>query len=123
MTEKRFDEELFKLVAQGTPYDQQKHEKMLQEVTMKYKVKTNKAKYLTWAYLAVCTSLILLGFQQFFRTDDIKKMIFIMTLIIIFHSGTVLMKLWWWTYSSRNAVLEELKTIRLQLAEMQSTDK
>ena len=118
-----FDRGLIEVFSQTPKYNEQGHEDMLQEVSRMYQTKTRRAKYFTWASLVLATGLILLCFWLLSRTDDIKTMLFLAVLILIFHEGTVLMKLWWWTYSSRNLTLETLKEIQLQLCKMEAANK
>lgn len=103
--------------------DEDKHERVLEEVCRMYQVKTKRAKYLTWGYLAAITVAILLCFLKFVATDNVKTMLGTVLIILILHEGTVLMKLWWWVYSSRNATLETLKAVQIQLDRMESAIK
>lgn len=103
--------------------DEGKHERVLEEVCRMYQVQTKRAKYLTWGYLAAITVAILLCFLKFAETDNVKTMLGMVLIILILHEGTVLMKLWWWVYSSRNATLETLKAVQIQLDRMESAMK
>lgn len=100
--------------------DEEKHERVMKEVCRMYQIKTKRAKYFTWAYLAAITAAILLCFLKFVATENVKTMLGMALLILILHEGTVLMKLWWWVYSSRNTTLETLKTLQLQLDRIES---
>jgi len=103
--------------------DEKKHERVMEEVCRMYQSKTKRAKYFTWAYLAAITAAILLCFLKFVTTDNVKTMLEMVLLILILHEGTVLMKLWWWVYSSRNTTLETLKTLQIQLDRIESDMK
>lgn len=123
MNNDQLDTELREMFTGEAPYNDKQHKQMMKEVTIMYKTKTRRAKYLAWGCLASTTGIILLCVWQFMQTNDIKTMLLMTILILIFHEATVLMKLWWWTYSSRNMTMETLKEIQVQLAELQSTTK
>ncbi len=118
----KLDKQIRTVFEQDFKYDENRHATSIKEVVKMYRKRTKIAKYVTWAYLFFATGLILFCFWQFFRTDNMKTMILMAIVILILHEVTILMKLWWWVYSSRNATLESLKTIQYQLNEIQGAN-
>jgi fatty acid desaturase len=119
MTDRELDTQLRDMFAHHANYNQQKHEKMLQEVTNMYTSKTRLAKYLTHAINLVALIVMIFCLWQFSQTENVKTMLYMAIFILIFYETTVLMKLWWWTVSSRNTILQTLKEMQLQIAELQ----
>ena len=102
------------------PYDESKHAKAVEEAVKMYQEKNRRTCWLTWGYLVAATVAILALFAGLMAATSVKMMFVYALLILIFHECTVLMKLWWWVYSSRNTTLAELKKLQLQVAELAS---
>jgi hypothetical protein len=113
-----FDKKIIEPLKYTKKFDEQKNKKIHEEVIKMYTKKTKRAKYITWLYLiGMLGAIFFLGFV-YFKTESVKTMLTLGIVILILHETTVLTKLWWWVYSSRNSTLEELKKIQLQISEL-----
>lgn len=120
MTDNELDKQLTNMFAHNASYNKQKHKEMLQEVMNMYASKTRWAKYITIVGNIIAVVVIVACFWQFAQTESMKTMLYMAIFILIFYETTILMKLWWWTVSSRNTILQTLKEMQLQIAEMQT---
>ena len=62
--------------------------------------------------------LAILSGLQFFGAETTRAMIAWSTCFVVCCVGTMVMKLWWWTRTDKNALSREIKRLELQIARL-----
>ena len=68
--------------------------------------------------MLVLVTLAVLSAIEFFRVESTRAMIAWSTCFVVCCVGTMVMKLWWWTRTDKNALSREIKRLELQVARL-----
>jgi hypothetical protein len=114
----QFDEQIKAALEADKGFDPARSDQVAKEAERMFDEKIRRAKWITWASLALCTMGMLVSAALMWVFDNPKLVLFFAILFLVDFGSTILMKQWYWTVHTRISVQRDIKELQLQIAEV-----
>ena len=112
-----FEKDIRRAVAAQSP-DPARHETVMKEIRNMYERRMRLVKVVTWVGHAVGGVLLLWGLFVLVYSPSISAKLYGAVLALLGDTSLVLIKLWYWVINTKYAVLTEVKSLQVQVAEL-----
>ena len=112
-----FEKDIRRAVA-AQSLDPARHETMMKGIRKMYEQRMRLVKVITWIGHAVGGVLLLWGLWVLLYSPSISAKLYGAVLALIGDILLVLIKLWYWVINTKYAVLIEVKSLQVQVAEL-----
>ena len=117
-----FERQLGAALSRGGGFDEQRAACARKEIVTVYKKKLRTAMAIAWAAIAVAVVMEVAGFVGLVLSlamgGDVRLMILFAVIALSGGQFHLLAKLWYWIMNCRYKVQEDVKQLRLEVAEM-----
>ena len=112
-----FERNLRRAVA-AQSLDPARHETMMKEIREMYEQRMRLVKVVTWAGHFVFGGMLVGGLVLLLVGPELKERLLGAALALLGDNGLVVIKLWYWMLNTKYAVLTEVKSLQVQVAEL-----
>ncbi len=112
-----FEKDIRRAVAAQSP-DPARHKTVMKEIRNMYERRMRLVRTVTWVGHAVGAGLLLWGLLVLLYLPSVSDKLVGAVLALIGSSFLVLVKLWYWVINTKYAVLTEVKSLQVQVAEL-----
>jgi hypothetical protein len=115
----KLETQLKKVLEKNGVFDVSKSETLRKElIQMQWKKNMFRVKMVFWTGFVLSAGISIIALIHLYHEQNTRSMIFLAVLALIGYNSMIFLKLWLWVANTKLTMLQELKQLQLQIAEL-----